>query len=347
MNEESERRLLAESKAALRRGDRALARRIAQQVVSENFNALEGWLILAGLSSPKASLAYLEIAQGLAPDDPRIKSALKWSRQRIAAATPGIEAEATREIRGAEMRPAPQIRPPIMMETHRPVWLWTLVGLALMAILLLGLDMIPSGFVRAAEQAAPIQMENFNKPSLTPTSTNTPTPTPTPTNTPTSTPTSTPTNTPTSTPTATPTATATSIPTQRPTNTQVPFIPPDVDEGERWIDIDLSEQRLYAYEGDTIVRSFLVSTGLPNTPTPVGRFAVWIKLRYDDMSGPGYYLPNVPYTMYFYKDYGIHGTYWHSNFGTPMSHGCVNMITEEAGWLFNWSHVGIVVNVHE
>jgi lipoprotein-anchoring transpeptidase ErfK/SrfK len=127
----------------------------------------------------------------------------------------------------------------------------------------------------------------------------------------------------------------------------VPFIPPVVDEGERWIDIDLSEQRLYAYEGDTIVRTFLVSTGLPNTPTPVGRFAVWIKLRYDDMSGPGYYLPNVPYTMYFYKDYGIHGTYWHSNFGTPMSHGCVNMITEEAGWLFNWSHVGIVVNVHE
>ncbi|MFN2303441.1 MAG: L,D-transpeptidase, partial [Anaerolineales bacterium] len=124
-------------------------------------------------------------------------------------------------------------------------------------------------------------------------------------------------------------------------------IPDDIDQDERWIDIDLSEQRLFAYQGQTIVRSFLVSTGTWQHPTPIGRFAVWIKLRYTDMSGPGYYLPDVPYTMYFYQDYGIHGTYWHSNFGTPMSHGCVNMVTEEAGWLFNWSPLGIVVVVHE
>jgi len=55
------------------------------------------------------------------------------------------------------------------------------------------------------------------------------------------------------------------------------------------------------------------------------------------MSGPGYYLPNVPYVMYFYKGYSLHGTYWHNNFGTPMSHGCVNMRTEEAKWLFEWT----------
>ena len=115
--------------------------------------------------------------------------------------------------------------------------------------------------------------------------------------------------------------------------------------GERWIDIVLSEQRLYAYEGDTVVQSFLVSTGLPNTPTLVGTYAVYVKLRWADMAGRGYYLPNVPFTMYYYKGYGIHGTYWHNNFGMPMSHGCVNMLTEEAEWLFNWSHVGIVVNV--
>jgi lipoprotein-anchoring transpeptidase ErfK/SrfK len=64
------------------------------------------------------------------------------------------------------------------------------------------------------------------------------------------------------------------------------------------------------------------------------------------MAGPGYYLPDVPYTMYFYRGYGIHGTYWHSNFGTPMSHGCVNMQTDEAGWMFNWASVGTLVNVH-
>jgi lipoprotein-anchoring transpeptidase ErfK/SrfK len=64
------------------------------------------------------------------------------------------------------------------------------------------------------------------------------------------------------------------------------------------------------------------------------------------MTGPGYYLPNVPYTMYFYRGYGLHGTYWHANFGRPMSHGCVNLPTYEAQWLFNWAPVGTLVNVH-
>lgn len=65
------------------------------------------------------------------------------------------------------------------------------------------------------------------------------------------------------------------------------------------------------------------------------------------MTGPDYYLPDVPYTMYFYKGYGIHGTYWHDNFGTPMSHGCVNMRTSEAAWLFDFASVGTLVNVHD
>jgi lipoprotein-anchoring transpeptidase ErfK/SrfK len=120
----------------------------------------------------------------------------------------------------------------------------------------------------------------------------------------------------------------------------------DVGSGEKWIDINLSEQRIYAYKGSNLIASFLVSTGTWLHPTPVGQYAVYIKLRYTDMSGPGYYLPDVPYTMYFYSGYGIHGTYWHNNFGTPMSHGCVNMLTSEAEWLFNWSYVGILVNIH-
>ena len=63
-----------------------------------------------------------------------------------------------------------------------------------------------------------------------------------------------------------------------------------------------------------------------------------------------YDLPNVPYTMFFYNDqvpmmrgYGIHGTYWHSNFGTPMSHGCINMPTPEAQWAYYWSDYGTPV----
>jgi lipoprotein-anchoring transpeptidase ErfK/SrfK len=116
--------------------------------------------------------------------------------------------------------------------------------------------------------------------------------------------------------------------------------------GARWIDVDLTNQRVYAYEGDTVVNSFIVSTGTWQTPTVTGQFNVYVKYRSAKMSGPGYYLPNVPYIMYFYGSYGLHGTYWHNNFGTPMSHGCVNLTIDDAGWLYNWASVGTLVNVH-
>jgi lipoprotein-anchoring transpeptidase ErfK/SrfK len=128
-----------------------------------------------------------------------------------------------------------------------------------------------------------------------------------------------------------------------------PPSPPAAPAGEhsgRWIDVDLSAQRLTAYEGNTAARSTLVSTGLSRTPTPTGRYRVYIKYASTLMSGPGYYLPNVPYTMFFYRGYSIHGTYWHSNFGRPMSHGCINLPTSEAQWLYNWASVGTLVNIH-
>jgi len=116
--------------------------------------------------------------------------------------------------------------------------------------------------------------------------------------------------------------------------------------GARWIDVDLTAQRVYAYEGDIVVNSFIVSTGTWMTPTVTGQYKVYVKYRSAKMSGPGYYLPDVPYIMYFYKGYGLHGTYWHNNFGTPMSHGCVNLTIGDAGWLYNWASVGTAVNVH-
>jgi len=110
---------------------------------------------------------------------------------------------------------------------------------------------------------------------------------------------------------------------------------------ERWVEIDLSEQRLYAREGDRIVYNFLISTGKPWTPTPKGEFRIWTKLKYSKMSGGRgasyYYLPNVPFIQYFYGSYGLHGTYWHSNFGQTMSHGCVNLATPDAEVLFYWT----------
>jgi LysM repeat protein len=136
------------------------------------------------------------------------------------------------------------------------------------------------------------------------------------------------------------------IPSGGSPSTPPPSSPPSAPTSGRWIDVDLSAQRLTAYQGSTAVRSTLVSTGLPRTPTPTGQFRVYVKYASTTMSGPGYYLTNVPYTMYFYKGYGIHGTYWHSNFGHPMSHGCVNLPTPEAQWLFNWSSVGTLVNIH-
>jgi lipoprotein-anchoring transpeptidase ErfK/SrfK len=117
-------------------------------------------------------------------------------------------------------------------------------------------------------------------------------------------------------------------------------------KNERWIDVSLASQKVRAYEGSELVRTFTVSTGTYRTPTVTGQYKIWIKLKSDDMRGPGYYLEDVPYVMYFYKGYGLHGTYWHNNFGTPMSHGCVNLSIEDARWLFEFAEVGTLVNVH-
>ena len=62
--------------------------------------------------------------------------------------------------------------------------------------------------------------------------------------------------------------------------------------------------------------------------------------------GYDYYLKDVPYVQYFYQDYALHGTFWHSNFGTRMSHGCVNLPTSAAEWLYNWAEYGTLVNIH-
>jgi lipoprotein-anchoring transpeptidase ErfK/SrfK len=138
--------------------------------------------------------------------------------------------------------------------------------------------------------------------------------------------------------------------TARPTATRISLesIPTaNVGEHFRWIDVDLSDQRLTAYEGERPVRDVLVSTGLPRTPTVKGRFKIYVKYPAATMSGDDYYLEGVPFVMYFHRGYGLHGTYWHTNFGHPMSHGCVNLPTPDAEWLYNWSSVGTLVVVHE
>jgi lipoprotein-anchoring transpeptidase ErfK/SrfK len=107
--------------------------------------------------------------------------------------------------------------------------------------------------------------------------------------------------------------------------------------GEKWIEVNVTTQQMTAWEGDKPVMTFTVSTGLPDTPTVLGKFNVYWKLTSTLMVGSNYYLPEVPYTMYFYAGYALHGTYWHKNFGQPMSHGCVNLETSQAKILFDWA----------
>jgi LysM repeat protein len=134
--------------------------------------------------------------------------------------------------------------------------------------------------------------------------------------------------------------------TSTPSGTPSTTPPVSAPTSGKWIDVNLSTQTLTAYAGQTAVLRTLVSTGTWRTPTVVGTFNIYVKYTSTRMRGPGYDLPNVPYTMYFYRGYGVHGTYWHNNFGTPMSHGCVNMSTPDAKWLFEWAPVGTSVVTH-
>lgn len=111
---------------------------------------------------------------------------------------------------------------------------------------------------------------------------------------------------------------------------------------DKWIEVSIEQQKLRAWEGSTIVKEFAISSGLWY-PTPKGDFSIWYKTRYQRMKGGSkehgtfYDLPNVPHNMFFYKGFGLHGAYWHNNFGNPMSHGCINEPLANAADLFEWA----------
>jgi lipoprotein-anchoring transpeptidase ErfK/SrfK len=142
-------------------------------------------------------------------------------------------------------------------------------------------------------------------------------------------------------------------PTEQPTDPAVlkpELIAPlgqGVPDGRRWIEVDLSDQTLIAWQGETAVLRTSISSGRTEYPTVRGTYKIRTKLDLERMIGPGYDTPNVPWTMYFFRGYAIHGAYWHNNFGTPVSHGCVNMRVEEAKALYEWASVGLEVVVHE
>lgn len=324
------RRALLEARRALARGSRQEARRWAQEAADLHPESEVPWLYLAAAADPAEGLAYAAKALERNPESRAAARAVRWLLRKL----PDEHRQEALQRSGLPREYWLSSAPLDALASRRlfSPQAWLLAVGILVSVLALWLIYLPADALQP--RMAPAVAA---KASLTATPTNTPTATSTSTQTPTPTNTHTPTNTPT--------------PTETPT--RGPYVswdystdPSELASEGRWVDVDLSTQRVYAYEGDKRVKSFIVSTGISRYPTVMGQFRVYVKYVADDMAGPGYYLPDVPFTMYFYRGYALHGTYWHNNFGTPMSHGCVNLRTEDAKWLFGFASVGTLVNVH-
>jgi lipoprotein-anchoring transpeptidase ErfK/SrfK len=357
---------IEQARQAMKQGDKHAARRLAEQAARRAPELEEPWLLLAALAPPRASMAYLERALQINPRSEHAQKGMAWARERLRqeASKPGrpVSAQAPKKKGRSRLR----------------------VSYLLLALVFLCLGVSTAAFIITNPATAQIGNQFFaslpqgekvasvevadDAEALTPTPLPTETPTATFTVTltlsPTATLTFTPSPTATATLTETPTLTPTETPTEQDTPTPLPTdtpepIPPTValpapamksssgGGGVKWIEVDLSDQMLYAWEGKTLVASFVVSTGAAPYRTITGSYPIYEKHVKANMWGPGYFFPDVPYTMYFHKGYGIHGTYWHNNFGTPMSHGCVNMSIPDAKWLYYWASIGTSVKVHQ
>jgi hypothetical protein len=123
--------------------------------------------------------------------------------------------------------------------------------------------------------------------------------------------------------------------------------------GDKEVVVSLGAQHLWAYEGEQPILTTFVSTGTAETPevaTPIGQFRVLVKLPMETMTGTvngePYQVEDVPYVMYFTDEgHALHGTYWHNNFGAPMSHGCVNLPMDVAEWMYRWAPEGTAVTI--
>jgi len=313
------RRALQAARQALLRGDRGEARRMARLAARLSPRWDAPWLILAAVSEPRAGLAYAVRALEINPGSRAARGAIRWLVKRLPR---DARAETIRELHIPEGLAVELLSPASLAAPKRLA-----PGLLVMALLITGALAVWLTTQPAAATQTEATPEPVAKATFTPTDTATPTASPT------------------ATVTVTPTPTATATPRPEVSWTYSTDPAELADEG-RWIDVNLSEQRVTAYEGSSAVNEFVVSTGTSAHPTVSGQFRIYLKLRSTAMAGPGYYLPGVPFTMYFYKGYALHGTYWHSNFGVPMSHGCINLRTPDAEWLFNWASVGTMVNVH-
>ena len=122
--------------------------------------------------------------------------------------------------------------------------------------------------------------------------------------------------------------------------------PIGVDNG-RWIEVNLKDQTIAVYDQGHMVFATMIASGIEPFWTRPGLFQIYQKLDSTPMRGAfeadrsdAYYLEDVPWTMYYDKARALHGAYWHNGFGTPRSHGCVNMSVGDARWLYDWANEG-------
>ena len=122
--------------------------------------------------------------------------------------------------------------------------------------------------------------------------------------------------------------------------------------GEKWVDLNLSNKTVTAYEGATVVHGPVsIVDGAAETPTVTGTYKVYLQyesqtMRGENADGSPYVAEDVPWVSYFYSGYAFHGAGWRSSFGYSGSHGCVNMPVSEAQWIYNWVDTNTVVQSH-
>ncbi|MCL7454860.1 MAG: L,D-transpeptidase family protein [Anaerolineae bacterium] len=121
------------------------------------------------------------------------------------------------------------------------------------------------------------------------------------------------------------------------------------------IEIDISKQRFYAWEGDTLVYNFPTSTGLRGRDTATGRFKVLDKIP---MAYSSIWRLKMPYWLGIYYvgriENGIHAlpirpdgsVMWGGLLGQRASYGCVILSTKAAEIIYNWAEIGTEVHIH-
>jgi len=131
---------------------------------------------------------------------------------------------------------------------------------------------------------------------------------------------------------------------------ELTLLSPDVPESEKFIHVDLPTQLVTAFEGDTMVLSSRCSSGSKGTTTPTGEFLTYHKgpsvhMNNQDEDVENHYdLPGVPWCSFFTGvGNAFHGTYWHNDYGRQRSHGCVNLPSEDAKWLYRWTRPNVPV----